>query len=202
MFKRREKLPLRIQVGRWLWPRMGWRRLVVYYWHRLQRIPGTPASIAAGFACGVGISMTPFYGTHVVTAALMAWAIRGSIVAAVIGAQAANPWTAAPLWFAAYYLGAFLLGMNLADNPPNFIQMFKWLTEAMLQVDMDMFMTHVWPIFWPMIVGSIPMAVVAGLVSYFALTPILTGVHERRIARRRHNRELAHADIPPAGADV
>jgi uncharacterized protein (DUF2062 family) len=80
--------------------------------------------------------------------------------------------------------------------------MFKWLTEAMLQVDMDMFMTHVWPIFWPMIVGSIPMAIVAGLVSYFALTPILTGVQERRIARRRHKRELAHAAIPPAGADV
>lgn len=181
---------------------MGWRRLVVYYWHRLQRIPGTPASIAAGFACGVGISMTPFYGTHVVTAALMAWAIRGSVVAAIIGAQAANPWTAAPLWFAAYYIGAWMLGMNLADNPPNFIQMFKWLTVATLQVDMDMFMTHVWPIFWPMIVGSIPMAIVAGLGSYFILTPILTGVQDRRIARLRHKRELAHADIPPAGADV
>ena len=28
---------------------MGWRRTLSYYWHRLQRIPGTASSIAAGF---------------------------------------------------------------------------------------------------------------------------------------------------------
>jgi uncharacterized protein (DUF2062 family) len=202
MFKRRDKLPLLTQIGRWLWPHIGWRRMVIYYWHRLQRIPGTSGSIAAGFACGAAVAMTPFYGTHMVTGGLLAWALRSNILAAMIGAQMANPWTAAPLWFGAYYMGAWMLGLDLAENPPNFIQMFKWLTEATLSVDTEMFMAHVWPIFWPMVVGSIPMAFVAGIISYFALEPILRTVQQDRIARLRRRRELAHASIPPAGTDL
>ncbi len=181
---------------------MGWRRTIAYFWHRLQRIPGTPSSIAAGFACGVSIAMTPFYGTHIVTAGLMAWAIRGNILAAVLGAQAANPWTAPPLWFAAYYLGAWMMGINVNDHPPNFIAMFKGLTEATLNLNTEMFHKRVWPIFWPMLVGSFPMAIVAGLGSYFALLPVLKGVHLRRIARRERKRPGPHIVLPPAGADV
>src|SRR5262245_35098476 len=108
MFRRREELSLLHKIGQWVWPRMGWRRTLAYFWHRLQRIPGTPASIAAGFACGAAVAMTPFYGTHIITGSLLAWALRGNIIAAVFGAQVANPWTAAPLWFGAYYIGALM----------------------------------------------------------------------------------------------
>lgn len=202
MFKRRQKLPVLTQIGRWIWPRTGWRRALSYLWHRLQRIPGTPSSIAAGFACGAAVAMTPFYGTHMVVSGLLALALRSNVIGAMFGAQVANPWTAAPLWFAAYYIGAWMLGLNLAEHPPNFIQMFKWLTEASLRLDIDMFMKQVWPIFWPMVVGSVPMAFVAGLVSYFTLTPILKTVQAQRVARVRRKRELAHEIIPPAGADV
>lgn len=181
---------------------MGWRRTGAYFWHRLQRIPGTPSSIAAGFACGTAIAMTPFYGTHIVTAGLMAWAIRANIFAAVIGAQTANPWTAPALWFGAYYLGAWMMGINLADHPPNFIHMFRGLTEAVLRVDLEMFMQRVWPIFWPMVVGSIPMGLVAGIVSYFALLPVLKTVHRRRALRRQPKGAVAHPPLPQAGADV
>jgi uncharacterized protein len=185
MFQRRRKMPLYRRLGQWVWPRMGWKRTGVYFWHRLQRIPGTPSSIAAGFACGAAISMTPFYGTHIVTAGLMAWAIRGNIFAAVLGAQIANPWTAPPLWFAAYYLGGWMVGIDVSEHPPNFIEMFKGLTESVLDFDMEMFRARVWPIFWPMIIGSIPMASVTGLGSYFALLPVLKGVQLRRVSRRQ-----------------
>lgn len=202
MFRRREKLSIPAVIWQWLWPRMGWRRTIVYFWHRLQRIPGTPSSIAAGFACGAAISMTPFYGTHMVVGGMMAWALRANIVAAMLGAQISNPWTAAPLWFGAYYLGAWMLGLNLSEHPPNFVEMFKWLTEATLQLDLDMFTERVWPIFWPMVVGSVPMAVAAGSVSYFVMTPVLRTVQAQRRARVARKRDLAHATIPPAGADV
>ena len=201
MFQRREQLSLLSKAGQIFWPRMGWRRTLSYFWHRLQRIPGTPSSIAAGFACGAAISMTPFYGTHIVTAGLLAWAIRGNIFAAVLGAQLANPWTAPPLWFGAYYMGAWMAGLDLADHPPNFIAMFKGLTESTLNLDGAMFRNRVWPIFWPMVVGSIPMGIVAGVVSYFALLPVLKTVQERRLARRTRKREDT-VPMPPAGVDV
>ena len=202
MFQRREQLSLLRKVGQIFWPRMGWRRTLAYFWHRLQRIPGTPSSIAAGFACGTAIAMTPFYGTHIPTAGLLAWAIRGNIFAAVLGAQLANPWTAAPLWFSAYYLGAWMASIDLSDHPPNFIAMFRSLTESTLALDGAIFREKVWPIFWPMIVGSIPMTIVTGVVSYFALLPVLKTVQERRITRRTRKGGAPHVTLPPAGADV
>jgi len=201
MFQRRQKHSLLTKVGQFIWPRMGWRRTLSYFWHRLQRIPGTPSSIAAGFAVGVGIAMTPFYGAHVVTAGLVAWAIRGNILASLLGAQAANPWTAPPLWFAAYYLGNWMMGIDTTDHPPNFIPMFKGLTEAILNLNMDVFLATVWPIFWPMVVGSIPMSLAAGIVAYFTLLPVLKTVQHRRVMRLQRN-SGHHIDLPPAGADV
>ncbi len=163
---------------------MGWRRTLSYYWHRLQRIPGTASSIAAGFACGAAAAMTPFYGTHIITAGLVAWAVRGNVFAAVLGAQIANPWTGPPLWFGAYYLGAWMMGIDLGDHPPDFVQMFKGLTEATLNFDIGVFRADVWPIFWPMIVGSVPMAIVAGIAAYFGLLPVLKAVQLERVLRR------------------
>lgn len=180
---------------------MGWRRTVVYFWHRLQRIPGTPSSIAAGFAVGAAIAMTPLYGTHIVTAGLIAWALRGNIFAAVLGAQVANPWTAPPLWYGSYYVGTMISGLG-THRPPNFIRMFKGLTESTLQLNWDMFVREVWPVFWPMLVGSVPMGIVAGLTSYFALVPVLERVHKRRVERRLEKTHPPGVTMPPAGTDV
>ena len=146
--------------------------------------------------------MTPFYGTHIVTAGLVAWALRANLVAAVVGAQIANPWTAPPLWYAAYYIGALVSGLDVAGHPPAFVEMFKGLTEATLQLDMHMFLVRVWPIFWPMLVGSVPMGIIAGVASYFAILPVLKTVQKRRIDRMQKRAGVVHAPFPPAGADV
>jgi len=201
MFQRRDQLSLRSKVGQLIWPRMGWKRTAIYFWHRLQRIPGTPSSIAAGFAIGTAISMTPFYGMHIVTAGVVAWALRANIFASVLGSQLANPWTAPPLWFGAYYLGGWMMGMDVADHPPNFISVFQGLTQSVLNLDTEMFLARVWPIFWPMILGSIPMVIVTGVVSYFAILPVIKTVQLKRI-ERRHKGRTPHIELPPAGADV
>jgi uncharacterized protein (DUF2062 family) len=180
MFQRRVQWTALRKAREVIWPSMGYRRAIVYLWHRLQRIPGTSASIAAGFACGVGAAMTPFYGTHIVTAMVLALAIRGSVLAAAIGAQVANPWTAPFLWYAVYYIGAWFIGIETHSHPPNFVHMFKGLTESLLQLDGKLFFDSVWPVFWPMTLGSLPLGLVTGVGSYFILEPI--------IARLRHER--------------
>jgi len=202
MFQRREKKSIWAKIRGIIWPRMGWMRTFSYFWHRLQRIPGTSSSIAAGFACGAAASMTPFYGTHILSGALLAWAIRGNIIASILGAQIANPWTAPPLWFAAYYVGAWMLGIDIAEHPPNFVHMFKGLTEAVLHANMKMFVDSVWPVFGPMTLGSIPLGLIVGFGFYFALEPVLKTVQTRRAMRMQRKQVAAHAAIPPAGADV
>jgi uncharacterized protein (DUF2062 family) len=193
MFQRRTKRSFIGKVRGFFWPHMGWKRAGIYYWHRLQRIPGTSSSIAAGFAIGVGMAFSPFYGTHIVTAALIALAIRGSAFAAAIGAQLANPWTAPPMWFAVYYAGAWMLGRDVAAEPPNFVKMFKDLTEATLELDWRLFVDSVWSVFWPMTLGAIPLGILTGTAAYFILEPIIARVQHRRLVKLRTRRAAQHS---------
>ena len=85
MFLRRDQLSLRHRLRNWVWPRIGWGRTITYYWYRMQRIPGKSSSIAAGFACGMAASMSPAVGTHALVGLGLAYAVRGSLVASVIG---------------------------------------------------------------------------------------------------------------------
>ena len=59
-------------ILRFLWPTMSLRRIGSYYKRRVARLPGTPHSIAAGFASGAAVSFTPFMGFHFVLGALLA----------------------------------------------------------------------------------------------------------------------------------
>ena len=173
-FGRRKPLRWRHRLHDLVWPRIGLRRAMRVYWHRLQRLPGTPASIAAGFGWGVGFSVSPLIGTHMVLAALCARLSGASMLAALLGSLAVNPWTAPPVWMATYYTGRFLEGAGTEARAPGFINMFRGLTEAVLTLDVDMFVNSVWPVLKPMIVGSIPLGIAAGVLSYCILRPALT----------------------------
>ncbi|MCB2106895.1 MAG: DUF2062 domain-containing protein [Rhodobacteraceae bacterium] len=204
MFRRRMTLPLLTRVLHFMWPRTGWGRAVAYYWHRLQRIPGTPASIAAGFACGLGVSFTPFVGLHTILAFGAAWALRGSLLSAFIGTLLINPWTMPPIWISTYYFGTLLLpGTEYAAVPiSQFIAMFGTMTRSLLRLDWPHFAENVLPIFWPMLVGGIPMGVAAGFVSYFLLEPPLRVLRARRAAKREEARSRRAATVlPRAGAE-
>jgi len=184
MFLRRHKLRMRSRVSGVFWPRIGWRRMSRYYWHRLHRMPGTSQGIAAGLAFGAAWGMTPFYGLHIIFAVTVAWVFGANLVAAAAGTFTANPWTAPPLWFGTYYAGSWMLGLEGRVSDPDFVHMFKELTEALLSLNMDMFGESIWPVFWPMIVGSVPFAGVVGLATYFCLEPIIRDMHFERDQRR------------------
>src|SRR5215469_9817947 len=109
MFRRRHKLLLSRRLRELFWPSIGFGRSSRYLMHRIGRIPGTPGTIALGFAIGVGTAMTPFVGLHLAIAVLIAWILRASALAAAIGTLAANPWTIPLIMLGIYKLGAFIL---------------------------------------------------------------------------------------------
>jgi uncharacterized protein (DUF2062 family) len=137
--------------------------------HRLRRLPGTPESIAAGFACGVAISFTPFIGLHFVLAAAIAWIIGGNIIASAVGTAVGNPWSFPFIWAWIFSLGRWLMGMADIDAlPPD-------LTMAYI-------FEHPWKVLLPMIVGGLPTALVAWIGVYW---PLKRGVAAYQHARRR-----------------
>ena len=174
MFKRRYKIGLRDKIQNMVWPKLGWKRYGQYIIMRLNRLKGTPREIAAGVACGVAISFTPFVGFHFVLAAITAWIVRGNILASAIGTAAGNPWTFPFIWVSVLYTGRKILGLEYADAVNvNFETVFTKTFRALINFDFAIFWSDVWPILYPMIVGCVPYVLVSWWLSYIFIKNIL-----------------------------
>lgn len=69
-----------------------------------------PGHISIGFAVGVFVSFTPFFGLHTPMAIALAFIFRLNKVACITGAWINTPLTVVPVLVASYNLGGFLLG--------------------------------------------------------------------------------------------
>lgn len=181
---RRQPLSPYRRLRGWLWPYIGWRRAGRYLLMRIQRMPGTPHSIAAGFAAGAAVSFTPFLGAHFVMAFALAWLTRGNMLAAALGTLFGNPWTFPLIFAATYELGCFLLGME-----PHGLR-------HLAHLDLQMLLERVRHLLWPMIVGSVPLGLLAWLATYLVFIRIVAGLQERRRRRREARlRALTRATV-------
>ena len=69
-----------------------------------------PGHISTGFAVGVFVSFTPFFGIHTPMAIALAFVFRLNKVACITGAWINTPLTIVPVLVASYNLGRFLRG--------------------------------------------------------------------------------------------
>ena len=182
MFRRRQKLSHLKRLREFAWPSMGFRRSTRYLAHRVARMPGTPSSIALGFACGVAVIFTPFVGLHLVIALVVAWILRGSPLAAAIGTLASNPWTIPPILIGTYKLGARMMGAQSHHHLPRDVS-FLYMLHHPLQLLL------------PMTLGAIPMGLAAGVITYFPARYLVDKYQHRRHHRRVHRRRLEQRDM-------
>jgi uncharacterized protein (DUF2062 family) len=184
MFGRRRRLPLSARLRQLVWPRLGWRRAGTYFSHRVRRLPGSPYSIAAGFACGAAISFTPLIGFHFALAALLSWLIGANLIAAAIGTVVGNPWTFPLIWVASYRIGAFVLGRDGPGLPESLTmtQIFAYPEAVLL----------------PMMIGGMPLGVVAWMVSFWLVRRAVARYQRIRAARLRRRAERLGQTVPLA----
>ncbi len=177
-----------IRAQEFFWPRAGWLRSTRYLLHRIRRLPGTPYGIAGGFACGAAASFTPFVGLHFVLVALFAWILRCNILASAIGTAVGNPWTFPFIWVWIYNFGSWMGAGEAVESVEsmNFGAQFAAMMAAFLRGDFVYLWEISWPIFWPMLAGGIPTAIVVWFVFYI---PLRAGVMAYQ-HRRRHLRAL------------
>ncbi len=176
-----------------LWPRRTWKRSISYILKRLSRLRTSPHSIAIGTAAGVLISFTPFLGLHFLLAGLLAFALRGSILASALGTFFGNPLTFPFIWVGSYQLGSRILGLNGQIDGNGLISQFSEVTSAFAKFSWDaiwqtgkaiwLALEALWPVMLkPMAVGGVPMGMVAGLVSYY-LVKKLAGSYQNQTLR-------------------
>jgi hypothetical protein len=184
LFRRREAESLLERMRVHLWPRRSWSRSSRYVVYRLRRLSDTPHAVALGFAIGVFTAATPFLGTHMVMAALLAWVIGGSVVAALLGTFVGNPLTYPLLWYSTYEVGNLMLRGELDQKSID-------LSGGIFQKSLE----QLWPILKPMTLGSVPVGLALAALSYVLVRPMVDAYKHRR--RRelglRSGRELLDA---------
>ncbi len=189
MFARREKPGLLRRVRLFLFPPGGLHRAWAYIWHRTKRISASPHAIAAGFAAGAFVSFTPFIGFHFILAGILAWFLRGSILASALGTGVGNPLTFPFIWWATYNLGSLLLGYDLKSEIHINLPHGFWL----LAITHPGQFAHVFwevlgPIILPMLVGALPIGGAFGIAVYFLVRTAVRRYQQRRSARLAERR--------------
>ncbi len=171
LFKRRIKLRLFDRARDLLWPRIGMRRTARYLGLRMARLRGGPHSVAAGFACGVMISFTPFIGFHFLIGGVIALAVGGNLIAMAIGTAVGNPWTFPLIWWWCHKLGLWMMEKSNGEL----------LAE---QLTLSYIINHPENVLIPMLAGGLITGLIAGFVCYVVTIKIVKTFQDARRARR------------------
>lgn len=209
VFKRRTPRSISAAVSQFFYPRGGWGRALSYVVHRLRRLPDAPHRIARGIAAGTFISFTPLFGFHFMGAALIAWILRGNIMAALIGTFVGNPLTFPFIAAASLETGRWLLGipgdgMLLPDILRGFAKASLQLwhnAEALFgpsQMQWDSLVQFYQRIFLPYLVGSLIPGTLAAVAMHYISLPLINAYQALRrkklLARiQRHQAQTAAA---------
>jgi len=199
VFRRRDRrAPLQI-LTELLFPRGGWLRATRYVLHRLRRLPDPPHRIARGIMIGIFVSFTPFFGLHFVLTAILAWAIRGNLLAGLLATFVGNPVTFPLIALASVEIGHWILG---GSGPLGFTEISAAFSAAWIDLWHNfraIFTTDVaqWAglrrflheIFLPYLIGGIAPGIVAGFSGYFVSLPLLQAYKALRDRQRRDRAE-------------
>lgn len=197
LFRRRTPPTFAERVRTWMWPRTSWSRSMRYFLLRLERLKASPHQVALGCAAGVFAAVTPLLGTQMLLAAVIAFGIRASVPAALIGTFFGNPVSWPLIWGGTYFAGCYMLGIDTILNTVGLDTYFAPLTASIMSASPEMLTAAVntlWPVFKPMLVGSIPLGLASAVVIYYSLRPVVSAYQRSRGLRR-----LSPAPTPSHG---
>lgn len=196
VFKRRDKRSWLQILADGIYPKGGWARAFHYVRHRLRRLPGTPEFIARGVWAGVFTTFCPFYGLHFLIAVLIARAINGNILAALLSTFFGNPLTYLPIGVAALKTGHFLLGTEFEEGDKQSLaskfanagaDLWHNLIAMVTDRDMDWHGLSVFydEVFFPYLVGGVLPGIATATVCYYLSVPLIRAYQKRRAKRFR-----------------
>tara|TARA_R110002096_G_scaffold138378_7_gene292027 strand:- start:6516 stop:7118 length:603 start_codon:yes stop_codon:yes gene_type:complete len=183
--------------------------------HRLRRLPDAPHRIARGIFAGVLVSFTPLFGLHFTLAALLAWIMRGNIVAALMATFVGNPITFPFIAAFGVELGNWILGQPGVVSPLKIFTDFGYASAEFWRNIQAIFTPELahWnrlhnffrDVFLPYLVGGLVWGVIAALVGYYLSLPLIIAYQNRRkkkLAARLAKRIAAQQSAQTANAET
>lgn len=174
-------------------------RLKRFFVYRVLHVDDTPHRIALGLAIGIFVTWTPTIGFQMALTVALAWVLRANKAVGVPFVWISNPLTLLPIYWPSYRLGCWLLGGNYDSR-----RFFDFLAAAAspggFLERLGAFWRSVWLIFWPLWVGSVVVALLLGVLAYFAT--LYAVIKYRQHWHRKHpDRPWKHHAPPPAKPD-
>ena len=157
-----------------LWPRRSWARSLRYALLRLSRMRVLPRSLALGAAAGVFVAVLPIPGVQLLSAAGLAWLVRGHRGTAALATFAANPLTYPLIWVASYALGATILGTPASNATHDFDLISGVMAQGWSDTSAAMSAARtILPILKTLTVGALPLALIAAAIAYVGVRGLL-----------------------------
>lgn len=198
MFKRNPRSYLRI-VAEFFYPRGGWYRAAGYAIHRVRRLPDPPHRISRGIAAGVFSCFTPFFGLHFLTAGIVAFFIRGNLLAALLATFFGNPLTFPLIAEISISLGSRFMQLPVDMHLPQIIDAFALAMGDLWHNIKAMFTDDVahWAglhrffhrVFLPYLVGGLIPGIASGMIAYGLSRPVIHAYQRRRIKKLKERYE-------------
>ena len=152
---------------------LGLQKIYIKIIQKLSSIKGSPVAIAKGFATGVAMSFTPFVGFHLVLCLGVSKITKQNNIASALGTLAGNPWTFPFIWYLVFHTGIFILGQDAPEQEVDFRLLFRELFHCVINLDFSRFWIDIWPVFYPMLIGCIPLYVIVWQVMYHMIKHVL-----------------------------
>ena len=175
------------------YPRGGWYRAATYVLHRIRRLPDPPHRISRGIAAGVFVCFTPFFGLHFLAAAILAFVLRGNILAALLATFFGNPVTFPIIAELSTTLGAKMLHQPVDVHLPQIMHGFgealgdiRFNIRAIFTTDKAHWggVMHFYKrIILPYTIGGIIPGIITALTFYALSRPVITAYQKRRIKK-------------------
>ena len=166
LFKRMDKPRFFLLLRNLIWPKKGWRRAFRYNVHRIKRLNVPPRKIAIGFAWGAAFGFTPLIGLHFILAPFFSWLTGGHVMSSLLGTLVCNPWTAPFIFLLIYNVGIYFLGHE------------NTFTEDI--TGLEYFTENFMVFFKPMLIGSIPVAILIWITTFFLIKRSISIYHNRK----------------------
>lgn len=136
-----------------------------------------PGHISAGFAVGVFISFSPFFGLHTVLALVASFLLRINKISCITGTWVNTPLTMIPVFIASYQIGEFILG-----RPPHELE----ITSLSLDACLALLKSHGLPI----LIGTSLIGFFTALLSYALLYWIIVRFRRQDETLRYQTEEM------------
>ena len=134
-------------------------------------VKDSPRRIAAAFAMGVFMGISPFLGLHYIGAFFLAWLFRLNKLVAIVGVSVNNPWTIVPLSTFCVWIGAKMIGIKQVLPEVDW-ENVSLMAIAKKMTDLDNFLYMVkqlMPLIKAFFAGSFLVCTLSALISYFII---------------------------------